>query len=239
MRTFTTGLLLYPKIRSAVNNWSNIRAAHILPIVFLTIVFWLIIYTLFHRMLGYFHSTEDIGVLLTVKLVGMTLFSFEVILVFSNLVCAFTTFFFSEDLYLLVSSPVSLHRIYLARFTETLFHASWMVFLMSVPIFAALGRVFDAGWLFYLSLPLVMIPLAMIPTSLGIILALALVNIFAARRTRDILSFLSILGLGALILVLRFIRPEKMLLSHEMQSLVSYFSLLRSPDSPLVLAGGL
>ncbi|MFC1614730.1 hypothetical protein ACFL5K_05480, partial [Gemmatimonadota bacterium] len=73
MRTGTTGLLLYPKIRSAINNWRNIRAAHILPLVLLTIVFWLIIYVVFHRMLGYFHSTEDIGVLLTVKLVTMTL----------------------------------------------------------------------------------------------------------------------------------------------------------------------
>jgi len=226
-------LLLYPKIRSTLNNWKKVRAGHVFPLVLLTLIFWFIIYAVFHRMLAYFNSTEDIGVLLTVKLVSMTLVSFELILVFSNLVCAFTTFFFSEDLYLLVSSPVSLHRIYLSRFTETLFHASWMVFLMSVPIFAALGHVFGAGRLFYLSLPLVMIPLAMIPTALGIILALLLVNIFIARRTRDIISFLSVLALGALVVTFRFLQPEKMLQSHEMQSLVSYFSLLRSPDSPL------
>ena len=225
--------LLYPKIRSTLNSYRQVRSGHVLQLALLTVGFWLITYAVFYRMLVYFNSTEDIGTLLTIKLVSMTLFSFELVLVFSNLICAFTTFFFSEDLHLLISSPVSLHRIYLPRFTETLFHASWMVFLMSVPIFAALGNVFNAGWLFYLSLPLVMIPLAMIPTSLGIILALFLVNIFVARRTRDILSFLSVLGIVALIVIFRFLQPEKMLQTHEMQSLVSYFSLLRSPDSPL------
>ncbi|MEA2063359.1 MAG: hypothetical protein U9P14_06655 [Gemmatimonadota bacterium] len=226
--------LLYPKVRSAVNTWRDARARHVLPLVFLTLVFWLVIYAVFYRMLTLFLSTEDIGTLLTVKLVSMTLVSFELILVFSNLVCAFTTFFFSEDLYLLVSSPASLHRIYLWRFLETCFHASWMVYLMSVPIFAALGNVFGAGLMFYASLPLVMVPLAMIPTAAGIILALLLVNLFMARRTRDILSFLSVIGLGALVIAFRFLRPEKMLRSHEMESLVSYFSLLRNPDSPLL-----
>ena len=198
--------LMYPKIRSALNNRRNIRAVQALSLIVLTVFFWAAIYALFYRMLAYFQSTEDIGMLLSAKLVSMTLVSFVAVLVISNLICAFTTFFFSEDLYLLVSSPVSLHRVYLARFAETLFHASWMVFLMSVPIFAALGRVFDAGWQFYLSLPLVMIPLAMIPTSVGIILALLLVNIFIARRTRDILSFMAILALGVIIMTFRFLQ---------------------------------
>ena len=163
----------------------------------------------------------------------MTLISFLLILVVSNLISAFTTFFFSEDLYLLVSSPVTLHRIYIARFTETMVHASWMVLLMAVPVFAALGRVFDAGWKFYLGAPLTVVPLAMIPTAAGVVIAMLLVNIFVARRTKEILSFLSVAIFGGMLIAFRFIRPEKALIGHQMDSMVSFFSLLRSPDSPI------
>lgn len=227
------GLLIYPKYRSALANWRKTSLGKSLPLAVITLLFWGLTYGLFHRMLVYFHSTEDIGTLLTVKLVSMTLISFLLILVVSNLISAFNTFFFSEDLYLLVSSPVSLHRIYLARFFETMLHASWMVLLMAVPIFAALGRVFDAGWEFYVGSLLTVIPLAMIPTAVGVIIALLLVNVFVARRTRDILSFFSIAVLGGMLIAFRLLNPEKALIRHEMDSVVSFFSLLRSPDSAL------
>ena len=229
----TVKLLFYPKLRTAAITWRGLSAGKALSLAALTVVFWAIVYAVFFHMLVYFRSTEDIGLLLTVKLVSMTLISFLVILVVSNLICAFNTFFFSDDLHLLHCCPVSFHSIYLARFTETFFHASWMVFLMAVPIFAALGMVFHAGWRYYLSLPLLMLPLAVIPTAAGIILAMLLVNIFIAHRTRDILSFLSVAVIGGLIIAFRFLNPEKVLLRHEMQSVVSFFSILRSPDSPL------
>ncbi|OGF97329.1 MAG: hypothetical protein A2Z86_10380 [Candidatus Glassbacteria bacterium GWA2_58_10] len=226
-------LLFYPKIRTADSTWRSLSRGRLIPLLLLTALFWAATYAIFYRMLVYFRSTEDIGVLLTVKLVSMTLVSFLLVLVVSNLICAFNTFFFSEDLYLLISSPVSLHDIYLARFVETFLHASWMVFLMAVPIFAALGKVFGAGWQFYLSLPLVMLPLALVPTAAGIAFALLLVNIFVARKTRDILSFLSVALIAGIIIAFRFLNPEKVLLGHEMSSVVSFFSVLRSPDSPL------
>ncbi len=227
------GLLFFPKYRSAVASWRKTSPGKALPLAVVTLLFWALTYNLFHRMLVYFRSTEDIGALLTVKLVSMTLISFLLILVVSNLISAFNTFFFSEDLYLLVSSPVSLHRIFLARFFETLAHASWMVLLMAVPIFAALGRVFNAGWEFYIGSLLTVIPLAMIPTAAGVVIAMLLVNVFVARRTRDILSFLSVAVLGGMLIALRLLNPEKALIRHEMDSVVSFFSLLRSPDSVL------
>ena len=225
--------LYYPKIRSWINNWRRAAGWKALPLSFILLFFWAAVFAIFYRMLLYFNSTEDIGLLLTVKLVSMTLVSFLLILLFSNLISAFTTFFFSDDLYLLVASPVDLHRIYLSRFAETFIHASWMVFLMSVPIFAALGLMFGVGPLFYFSAVGVMIPLALIPTSVGVILSLVLINIFVARRTREILAFVSVIGLGALVIAFRFLQPEKLIRRHEMESLVSFFSLLRTPDSPL------
>ena len=227
------GLLLFPKYRSMLATWRKSSLGKALPLAVITLLFWGLTYSLFFRMLVYFRSTVDIGALLTVKLVSMTLISFLLILVVSNLISAFNTFFFSEDLYLLVSSPVSLHRIYLARFTETLVNASWMVLLMAVPIFAALGQVFNAGWKFYAGALLTVIPLAMVPTAAGIVIAMLLVNVFVARRTRDILSFLSVAVLGGLLITFRLLNPEKALIGHKMDSVVSFFSLLKSPDSPL------
>ena len=53
--------------------------------------------------------------------------SFLAFLAFSGVVTALSTFFLSDDLRLLMASPVSARRLFLARFARTVGSASWMV----------------------------------------------------------------------------------------------------------------
>src|SRR5207244_1697101 len=100
--------------------------------------------------------------------------------------------------------------IYLAKLGETMLHSSWMVALMAVPIFAAYGVSYRGGLLFVPYAVLTVLPLLVLPAVAGSALTLVLVNIFPARRTRDLLSIVALGAAGGLILLFRLIRPERL-----------------------------
>ncbi len=79
-------------------------------------------------------------------------------------------------------------RLYLAKLGETLLHSSWMVALMALPILAAYGVIYRGGVLFIPYALIVVAPLLLLPAVVGTAVTLILVNVFPARRTRDLLS---------------------------------------------------
>src|SRR3977135_1645887 len=172
--------------------------------------FWLAVFGVLYKILKYFRGVEELGPLLAGKLLGLVLLSFIAILVLSNVITALSSFFLAKDLDLLISAPVDWLRIYLAKLGETLLHSSWMVALMAVPIFAAYGVVYRGGLLFIPYAVLAVFPLLVLPAVLGSALTLVLVNIFPARRTRDLLSIVALGAAGGLILLFRLGRPERL-----------------------------
>jgi len=101
-------------------------------------------------------------------------------------------YFLARDLDLLVSSPVDWLRLYLAKLGETMIHSSWMVVLLAVPIFTAYGIVYHGGWLFPLVAAAAFLPYLVLPAVIGAAVTLLLVNVFPARRARDILSLVAL-----------------------------------------------
>ena len=187
-----------------------------------------------YRVLRYFHGVAEIGLLLAGKLLGLVLLSFLAILLLSNIITALSSFFLAKDLDLLASSPVDWLDLYLAKLGETMVHSSWMVALMAVPIFAAYGVVYDGGWLFAPYVIFVFFPLMVIPAVIGSAVTLTLVNVFPAKRTRDILSFMTILAAAVLVGLFRLIRPEQLAQPEGFRSLLDFITLLRTPTSPLL-----
>src|SRR5947199_208126 len=104
--------------------------------------------------------------------------------------------------------------------------------LMAVPIFAAYGVVFRGGPLFVLYAVLTVAPLLVLPAVAGSALTLVLVNIFPARRTRDLLSIVALGAVGVLILLFRLIRPERLASPEGFRNLVEFIAVLRTPTSP-------
>ncbi len=187
-----------------------------------------------YRVLSYFQSVPEIGTLIAGKLLGLTLLSFLGILLLSNVITALSSFFLARDLDLLQSSPVDWLDLYLAKLGETLLHSSWMVALMMVPIFAAYAIIYGAGILFVPFALLVVLPLLIIPSAVGSALTLILVNVFPARRTRDLLSIITIAAAGGLILLFRLIRPEQLARPEGFRNLLDFFTVLRAPTSPFL-----
>jgi ABC-2 type transport system permease protein len=73
-----------------------------------------------------------------------------------------------------------------------------------------------------------------IPVALGTATTLILVNVFPARRARDILMLMGLLFAGAIVILLRFVRPEQLLRVESLPDLTDFFATLQSPVTPLL-----
>ncbi|MFN0100191.1 MAG: putative ABC transporter permease subunit [Gemmatimonadaceae bacterium] len=197
-------------------------------------LFWAFVFGVLWRLLTYFRGVDEIGQLLAGKLLGLILLGFSSILLLSNVITALSSFFLAKDLDMLVAGPVDWLRLYGAKLLETVIASSWMVFLVSIPMFSAYGFVYDGGVLFPLFVVAVMLPLFIIPAVVGSALTLTLVNVFPARRTRDILSVIAVLAAGGIVLLFRLIRPEQLARPEGFRNLVDFIAVLRTPTSPLL-----
>ena len=132
-------------------------------------------------------------------------------LAFSGVVTALSTFFLSEDLRLLLAAPIAVRRLFYARFLRTIGQSSWMVVIFLVPVLLGVGIARCAPCIFYVTVLLAIVPFVVIPVALGTAVTLLLVNIFPARRARDILMLMGLLFAASIVLLLRFVQPERLL----------------------------
>ena len=230
--------VLQPKWRTALQRIRKERAegggGKLVLLGAVGLAFWAGVFGVLYVILRYFRGVEELGPLLAGKMLGLALLSFISILVLSNVITALSSFFLAKDLDLLVSAPVDWLRLYLAKLLETAIHSSWMVALMAVPLLAAYGVIYHGGWFFAPFAILVMVPLLILPAVVGSALTLVLVNVFPARRTRDLLSIIA-LGAGAgVILLFRMIRPEQLARPEGFRNLLEFIAVLRTPTSPFM-----
>jgi ABC-2 type transport system permease protein len=196
--------------------------------------FWSAVFGIAYRVLRYIREVPEIGDLLAGKMLAVILLAFLSILLLSNLITALSTFFLAKDLDLLVGAPVSGPRIYLAKLGETIVHSSWMVALLAIPIFTAYGTVYHGGTLFPIVAAGAFLPVLILPAVTGTVFTVLLVNVFPARRTRELLGLVALGAMALLVLVLRFLRPEQLARPEGFRNLVDYLVVLRTPTSPLL-----
>ena len=230
--------VLTPKWRTALQRLREERSrggwGKVTILVIVGGLFWLGVFGVLYKILKYLRGVEELGALIPSKILGILLLSFVSILILSNVITALSSFFLAKDLDLLVSAPVDWLRIYLAKLGETLLHSSWMVALMIVPILTAYGVVYHGGVLFVLYSVIVILPMLVLPAVVGSAVTLILVNVFPARRTRDLLSIVALGAAGVLILLFRMIRPEQLARPEGFRNLLDFIMLLRTPTSPFL-----
>ena len=229
--------LLTPKWRSALARARQDQTDSRLRVVLLALVgllFWLAVFGIAFRVLRYLRSVDEIGNLMAGKVLDVILLAFLSILLLSNIITALSTFFLAKDLDLLVAAPVSQGRLYLTKLAETIVHSSWMVALLALPIFTAYGIVYSGGLLFPFVALAAFIPYLILPAVLGTSITLVLVNIFPARRTRELLSLIATGAVVIVVVSLRFMRPEQLAQPEGFRNLVDYLAVLRTPTSPFL-----
>ena len=226
--------LLGPKVRSKLSRKKTDEGRKFKwgILGFVGLFFWTFIFGIIYRMLLYFRGTQGIGDLLAAKLLAIALLTFLMILLLSNVITALSTFFLSQDMELLVAAPVDSVKLYGARLVETIVDSSWMVALLAIPLLVAYGVVYGAGWSYYGLAVVTIIPYLVLPAVVGSALTLMLVNVFPARRTRDLLALIGLFAAAGVVMLFRFLRPERLVRPEDFRDLVSYFELLRTPTSP-------
>ena len=108
-------------------------------------------YMLVSRGIEFVHKLPLLGPLLTERLVYLLFFFFFVMLVISNATITGMGLFRKRDTGWLVALPIPARSLVLWKTLEGMLLASWGLVVLSAPILAALGRMFDAGLWFYLA----------------------------------------------------------------------------------------
>ena len=155
-------------------------------------------------------------------------------LAFSGVVASLSTFFLSDDLRLILAAPVASRRLFMARFARTTAQAGWMVVVFLLPVLSGIAFAKCAPWSFVATATMSVVPFVIIPVALGSAVTLLLVNVFPARRARDILMLMGLMFAISIILLLRFLQPERLLRVESMPEVTDFFATLQSPITPLL-----
>ena len=227
--------VLTPKWRGALVRLRQERSGSRAKLLLLLVAgtsFWAAIFGIAFRVLRYIRDVPEIGNLLAAKVLGVILLAFLSILLLSNIITALSTFFLARDLDLLVAAPIGCFRFYLAKLSETVVHSSWMVALLALPILTAYGIVYRGGALFPLLAVAAFVPFLVLPAVVGTVFTVLLVNVFPARRTRELLGLVALGGVAILVVLFRLIRPEELARPEGFRNFVDYLAVLRTPTGP-------
>jgi len=198
--------------------------------LFVMLAIYAIVFWLSWQLLGY----EELGEYLVRLGLSWLFLIFLSFVAFSAIVTSLSTFFLSEDLRLLLAAPIPAARLFHSRFTRSVGQASWMVVVFVVPVLLAVGHARCAGWGYYAAIPLATAPFVLIPCAFGAVVTLLIVNLFPARRAREILMLMGLLFAVAIVMLLRFVRPERLLSVESLPDVTAFFATLQSPVTPLL-----
>lgn len=209
----------------------------LLPIGLLGIAICIALYFISWKTLGYFHAQSELGIILSMKIFQMVWITIFAMLVFSSMITGVSTLYLSKDNEVIVASPVSMAELYGMRLVTTFLNTSWMVIIFSVPVFAAFGVVFQSGLWYWLLLIITVPATASTATGAALLFIIILVYLFPARRTKDIIFYLTLCFGIFLYLIFRLMRPEDMVNPEKYGQFIEYLSAVSNPAGPWLPAG--
>ncbi len=226
--------LVWPRARGSVNSVRRPGARSLVKVFVmgaLGLGFWAGAFAIFYRTLSYFRATELIGDLLAYRLMELVFLTFFSVLVFSNIITSLSTFYLSGEMQLILTAPVLDRRVFLYKYVETLADSSWMVAVFGLPVFLSYGLVYGAGPGYYLLAAAVFVSFILIPAPIGMMMTMLLVRLFPAKRTKDIMFFLSLVLVVVLYFLIRFMQPEKLVDPEAFGELAAYITSLKGTSS--------
>ena len=227
-------LLFRPRLLALANSWRLAGRARRGAYLFFaagTLAFWAGIFAVCIYFLRMFLGVEMFGPLLLRKALSMLLMSFSAMLLFSNVITALSSFFLSDDMQLVQSLPISPRRVFYYRFFDTMLGSSWMILIFGLPVLLAFGIVYGGGPAYYVLALAGLLAYLLPPAALGVAVACVLVRAFSATRIKEILGLVAALGVSTLLLLLRALRPERLVDPESFQTLAEFFAVVRTPDA--------
>lgn len=200
----------------------------------LGLAFWLGVFAISWRVLGYFKGIEEIGDILGFKLLSMLLIVSFALLLFSGILSALSKLYLSRDLPLVHSMPVPAFKIFLARWIDSTIDSSWMVTLFTIPVFLAYGIVYRAGLFYYFTTLQALLALIIIASAISTMGVIIGVMVVPASRMKSVFIFLGVMSFVGIYLAIRLLRPEQLVDPEVFDTVMVYIATLESPSAPVL-----
>lgn len=165
---------------------------------------------------------------------GMILALLLFMICMSGIAVAVGALFLSQDLDLILATPVSKAKLFFGKLFLIIISASWMPLLFLSPLLFAFGRAYDAPFSFYLLAFVILAPFFILAGSISSILAILISRLVPASRSREILFLV-----GCTVLILLFILVDLMRLGFgddvqkvNLSRMISFLSMANVPWLP-------
>lgn len=225
--------LLQPRWRALVHGRKDSgRLFRILVFGTAGMGFWAGIYLVSRRLLTYFQHSEDIGDILSYKLLSIVLVTCFSLLIFSAVLTALSKLYLSRDLNLVHALPVPAETLFLARWIESTVDSAWMVVVFTLPVLAAYGSVYRSGPFFYADIVLTLPPLCLAASGIAALAVLMVVRVLPASRIQSVVVFLGLSVFIVLYVAFRMARPERLVDPETFSTVLAYMEQLRAPSPP-------
>jgi len=227
-------LLMRPRWQGLRNGWDRAdrgRRFAWSTFAVMTLLFWAGVFAVCVYFVRMFNGVELFGPLLLRKVLSMLLMSFSGLLFFSNIITALSSYFLSDDMQLVQSLPISQRRVFYFRFVDTMLGSSWMILIFGLPVLLAYGVVHDGGLLYYAIATGGLFAYLLPPAALGVVVAFVLVRGFSASRIRELMALISGVFIMTLLLLLRALKPERLVDPEAFETLAEFLAVVRTPDA--------
>ncbi|MFC1734532.1 hypothetical protein ACFL1X_00330 [Candidatus Hydrogenedentota bacterium] len=149
-------------------------------------------------------ESRSIGEILMVRMLSVLFLVMLLMLTFSNVLIAFSTFFKSRETTFLFTMPLSALEVYTSRFVECLAFSSWAFLFLGSPLMTAYGFANHAPLRYYLATALFFFPFIVIPGAIGATMAILMAHIFPRLKMRTLMGLGVMAGLGFVL----YLRPH-------------------------------
>lgn len=184
------------------------------------------------KVVGYFHQQNELGIILSTKIFNMVWIIMFSMLLISTMVSGVSGLFLSNDNEIIYSAPVRPRELFFVRYCTLGFYASWMMFVFSLPVFAAYGRVFKVDLTYWPLMLVAVIGTIATASGIGLLLTIILVRVFPAKRTKEIVLYLSLCFGLFIYFMFRLMRPEDLVNPLMYPEFIEYLSAISRPAGP-------
>ncbi len=237
-------VLLVAKWRMCLHGIASAKAQSKLKIAVVTlfvIAMWVAVFILFCWGFGFLKrfnpggvesQLQTLGEIVTVQIISLLFLAVFMMLVFSNVLVAFTTLYRSAEVEYLFSSPLRFSELFTARFVECIVFSSWAIIFLGSPLVLSYGIVYDAPWYFYVVSGALLIPFLLIPAAIGVTVTMLFARIFP-RVNR---ALLIMLGAAAAVLLFLYLERtfdvDKLSGEHVLRAIMDAMDNTQSPFLP-------
>jgi ABC-2 type transport system permease protein len=200
--------MLWAKLRISRNHIASVRNESKLKVAVVStsaVLLWIGAYYAFWmafiwlKRFGMEPGSVSLGDVIMSRLLSVFALALFLMLIFSNVLIAFSTLYKSREVAFLLQAPLPWWEFFIARFLECVSFSSWASAYLGSPLILAYGIANGAPWPYYLAAAAFYVPFVCIPAAIGAIVAMGLVRIFP-RLPRG-----SMIGIALIAVVMMFL----------------------------------